>query len=135
MNTTTALASFEQADLLGQLQAASDAQLDDLPFGVIGFDADHRVCRYNRVESTLANFPVQEVMGQHVFVELAPCLNNYLVAGRFEEAQGAAQALDATMPYVLTFRMRPTKVRMRLLAEPGQAVRYILVDRLQGARA
>lgn len=135
MNPTATALTFEQADLLSQLQTASDLALDVLLFGVIGFDADHRVCRYNRVESTLANFPVNEVMGQHVFVELAPCMNNYLVAGRFEEAREAGKALDTTMPYVLTFRMRPTKVRMRLLAEPGQAVRYILVDRLQGARA
>ena len=29
----------------------------------------------------MANFKQDEVLGQHVFVELAPCLNNYLVAG------------------------------------------------------
>lgn len=133
MSTTISPTDFEQAELLDHLQASSDEALDELRFGVIAFDADHRVCRYNRLESTMANFPREEVMGQHVFVELAPCLNNYLVAGRFEEAREAGQALDLTMPYVLTFRMRPTRVRMRLLAAAPHSVRYILVDRLSGA--
>lgn len=132
MNTTTKPVEFGYGPLLDWLHTRSDAALDELPFGVIGFDHDHRVRRYNRTESTLAHFPAHEVMGQHVFVELAPCLNNYLVAGRFEEAKESSQGLDITMPYVLTFRMRPTRVRMRLLAAPDQALRYILIDRLPG---
>ncbi len=133
MSTTiSSPADFEQVELLDHLQASSDKALDELRFGVIAFDADHRVRRYNRLESTMANFPKDEVVGQHVFVELAPCLNNYLVAGRFEEAREAGQALDLTMPYVLTFRMRPTRVRMRLLAAPPHSVSYILVDRFIG---
>ena len=133
MNMTKTVTDSDQAQMWEHLQAASDEELDALRFGVIAFDADHRVCRYNRVESALANFKQDEVIGQHVFVELAPCLNNYLVAGRFEEARETGQALDLTMPYVLTFRMRPTRVRMRLLATPGHEVRYMLVDRLVGS--
>jgi len=72
-------------------------------------------------------------MGQHAFVELAPCLNNCLVAGRFEEAQDQAQALDETLPYVLSFRMRPTRVQMRLLSSPDQPLRFILVQRQTSA--
>ena len=133
MNMTNSVTDFEQAQMWEHLQAASDEDLDALRFGVIAFDAEQRVCRYNRVESAMANFKQDEVLGQHVFVELAPCLNNYLVAGRFDEAREADQALDITIPYVLTFRMRPTRVRMRLLASPGHAVRYMLVDRLTGS--
>lgn len=135
MNMNHTVIDFEQAQMWEHLQAASDEELDALRFGVIAFDAEQRVCRYNRLESALAIFKQDEVIGQHVFVELAPCLNNYLVAGRFEEAREAGQALDVTMPYVLTFRMRPTRVRMRLLAAPGHAVRYMLVDRLTGSAA
>ena len=135
MNMTNTVTDFEQAQMWEHLQAASDEALDSMRFGVIAFDAEQRVCRYNRVESALANFKQDEVIGQHVFVELAPCLNNYLVAGRFEEAREAGQAMDVIMPYVLTFRMRPTRVRMRLLASPGHAVRYMLVDRMVGGAA
>ena len=74
-------------------------------------------------------FDPKVVVGQHVFVELAPCFNNYLVATRFEDAAAANEALDETMPYVLTFRMRPTRVQVRLLAQPEVSLRFILVLR------
>lgn len=135
MNPILQPLGFDDPDLLAALQAAPDARLDALTYGVIGFDAQQRVTRYNQYEATMARFPQDTVLGQHVFVELAPCLNNYLIAGRFEEALAAGQALDATLPYVLTFRMRPTRVRMRLLADPSVATRFILVDRLQGGQA
>ncbi len=56
-------------------------------------------------------------------------MNNYLVATRFEEATSGCTVLDATIDYVLTLRMRPTKVKLRLLASPARALRYVLVER------
>jgi len=124
---------FDSPHLFDTLCGMSSTELDDLPFGVIGFDAQGLIQRYNAHEARMANFEVATVMGQHVFVELAPCLNNYLVAGRFEEAQDQAQALDETLPYVLSFRMRPTRVQMRLLSSPDQPLRFILVQRQTSA--
>jgi photoactive yellow protein len=120
---------FDSPRLLDTLKGMPAEQLDELPFGVIGFDAQGVVQRYNAHEAMMANFEVASVLGQHVFVELAPCLNNYLVAGRFEEAQEQGQALDEILPYVLSFRMRPTRVQMRLLSSPDEALRFILVQR------
>ena len=37
--------------------------------------------------------------------------------------------LDDTIDYVLTLRMRPIKVKLRLLASAGGAHRYVLVQR------
>jgi hypothetical protein len=37
--------------------------------------------------------------------------------------------LDDIVPYVLTLRMRPTKVRLRLLATAGILRRYVLIER------
>jgi hypothetical protein len=56
-------------------------------------------------------------------------MNNFLVAQRFEDAAESGTALDDTIDYVLTLRMRPVKVRLRLLAEPSNPVRYVLVQR------
>jgi hypothetical protein len=47
------------------------------------------------------------------------------VAQRFEDEP----SIDDIVPYVLTLRMRPTKVRLRLLAAPGASCRYILIER------
>ena len=57
-------------------------------------------------------------------------MNNFMVAQRFDDAAANGSALDVTIDYVLTLRMRPTKVALRLLALPGQAMRYVLVHRL-----
>lgn len=128
MNNVTAL-SFSTPALLEQLAQLNADQLDQLDFGVIGFDADTNVCRYNRTESDAAGLTAPRVLGQPLFTNVAPCLNNFMVAQRFEDAEDGASALDDTIDYVLTLRMRPIKVALRLLAEPGSAVRYVLVQR------
>ena len=128
MNTATTL-SFTTPALLEQLAQLNADQLDELDFGVIGFDAETNVCRYNRTESEAAGLTGPRVLGQPLFTNVAPCLNNFLVGQRFEDAEDGNTALDDTIDYVLTLRMRPIKVKLRLLAEPGSAVRYVLVQR------
>jgi photoactive yellow protein len=121
--------SFTTPALYGQLAQLAPADLDQLDFGVIGFDSETNVCRYNQTESDAAGLTPPRVMGQPLFTNVAPCLNNFMVAQRFEDAQDDSAALDDTIDYVLTLRMRPVKVALRLLAEPGSAVRYVLVQR------
>ena len=128
MTTATAL-SFTTPALLEQLAQLNAEQLDQLDFGVIGFDADTSVCRYNRTESDAAGLTPPRVLGQPLFTNVDPCLNNFMVAQRFEDAEDGNTALDETIDYVLTLRMRPIKVKLRMLAEPGSAVRYVLVQR------
>jgi len=128
MNVATDL-SFATPALHGHLAQLSQEQLDRLDFGVIGFDGETNVCKYNQTESEAAGLTAPRVLGQPLFTNVAPCLNNFLVAQRFEDAQDDAVALDDTIDYVLTLRMRPVKVKLRLLAAPGSAERYVLVQR------
>lgn len=127
--TTIQLVSFDDADVLPHLGQCEDEELDALDFGVIGFDAQGRVCRYNRFEAQAAGLSPQRVLGNPLFSTVAPCMNNFMVAQRFDDAHDTGCALDATIDYVLTLRMRPVKVRLRLLASPGAALRYVLVYR------
>lgn len=110
---------------LADLDAMSVADLDALPFGVIALDATGRVEACNIPEGRYAGMTPETVIGRHFFTAVAPCMNTALVAGRLE---GEA-ALDETMDYVLTFRMRPTRVRLRLLKSPSAEHRYILIER------
>jgi photoactive yellow protein len=121
--------SFDTPGLHGSLAQLGSDELDRLDFGVIGFDAETNVSRYNSVESDAAGLTAPRVVGQPLFTNVAPCLNNFLVAQRFEDAGDAGVTLDDTIDYVLTLRMRPVKVKLRLLAAPGDAVRYVLVQR------
>ena len=124
-----ALLEFNQVNILDSLEGLDDAELDALDFGVIGFDAETSVRRYNAVESRLAGLTPQRVLGNALFTAVAPCMNNFLVAQRFEDAVASATVLDATIDYVFTLRMRPSKVTLRLLASPAVALRYVLVSR------
>lgn len=121
--------NFDSLDALPVLCHASDDMLDALDFGTIGFDASGTVQRYNQFESDAAGLSPGRVLGHHLFTVVAPCMNNFLVAQRFEDAATEAIALDETLPYVLTLRMRPTKVRLRLLAAPDAPMRFVLVLR------
>lgn len=128
MTTTQALA-FSDAALHPELDRLSDAELDELTLGVIGFDADTRVRRYNALESRLAGLSPQRVLGHPLFTTVAPCMNNFMVAERFADALAQSTVLDLTLDYVFTLRMRPTKVQLRLLAAPTAALRYVVVNR------
>jgi photoactive yellow protein len=122
--------TFEQTDLLPILEGLDDTGLDSLDFGVIGFNSDNVVCRYNAYESRAAALAPEKALGLHVFTGLAQCMNNYLVAQRFDDSKSSGETLDVTIDYVLTWRMRPTKVKLRMLYSPEYPVQYVLLHRL-----
>jgi len=126
---TSATTPFDARGLADVLDASSQEQIDALDFGVIGFDAEANVQRYNAFESQAAGLSPQRVIGEPLFTNVAPCLNNFLVAQRFEDAMADGSELDDTIDYVLTLRMRPVKVKLRLLASAASGTRYVLVQR------
>lgn len=115
---------FDDPAMAEMLEATDEAGLDALLFGVVGLDGDGVVERYNAFEERCSGLPRGRVVGRHFFFDVAPCMNNYLVAERLEEA-----AVDVTLPYVLTFRMRPTPVRLRLIRAGAGRRRWVLVHR------
>jgi hypothetical protein len=69
------------------------------------------------------------VVGHPLFTIVAPCMNNFLVAQRFADAAASGDELDEVVDYVLTLRMRPIKVKLRLLAGAASDLRYVLIQR------
>jgi photoactive yellow protein len=116
---------FSSSDLLVRLDALADAELDVLPFGVIGMNPQGNVVVYNSAEAALSGLTPARVIGRHFFTAVAPCTNNTLVAHPFE----AEAVLDRTLDYVFTLRMAPTAVQLRMLKQPGAARMYLLVRR------
>jgi photoactive yellow protein len=123
--------SFEQIDVLSSIEELDDTALDKLDFGVIGFSSDFIVCRYNAYESQLSGIKPDKAIGVSLFTELAQCMNNFMVAVRFEDAMSECSSLDTTIDYMFSWRMRPTKVQLRLLYSPDYSVRYVLVKHRQ----
>lgn len=122
--------TFESPGMTLQLDRMDGTALDALDFGVIGFDHDSLVRRYNAFESQAAGLSAERVLDHDLFTVVAPCMNNFLVAQRFVEGREAAVPLDDIINYVLTLRMRPTRVRLRLLYDPLATLSYVLVQRL-----
>lgn len=116
---------WTDADLLSTLESADAEVLDALEFGVVAMNAEGVVVAYNRVEADLSGLSAAGVIGRNFFTAVAPCTNNYLVAQRFQDEP----SLDAELDYVFTLKMRPTKVRLRLLQSPQAQRKYLLVKR------
>lgn len=116
--------TFEDVEITA-LTSMTPGQLDDLPFGVVGLDAEGLVERYNATEARMAGLDPETVLGVSFFDDVGQCMNNFMVAQRFEDEI----ELDEIIPYVLTLRMRPTRVRLRMLATPSEALNFILIER------
>lgn len=65
------------------------------------------------------------VLGAHFISEVGQCMNNFMVAQRFEDEP----EIDDELDYVLALRMRPAPVRLRLLKKSGFEGHYILIRR------
>jgi photoactive yellow protein len=130
MTSTLSQTGFDQPALAQLIDNLSEPQLDELRFGVIGFDAEGVVRLYNSYESRVAGLSRERVVGLPIFTSVAPCMNNFMVAQRFEDANAANIELDVVVDFVLTWRMKPTNVKLRLLAGPGIRYKYVLIHRL-----
>jgi photoactive yellow protein len=124
LETITIDATFEKIRF-EQLQTMQADVCDHLPFGVVGFDAAGITKVYNETEARMAGLDPKRVLGISFFDAVAQCMNNFMVAQRFEDEPD----LDVIIPFVLTLRMRPTPVRLRLLASRLALLRFILIDR------
>ena len=122
--TITIDTTFETVRL-DDLQTMPAAVCDRLPFGVVGLDAAGITRVYNETEARMAGLDAKRVLGSRFFDVVAQCMNNFMVAQRFEDEP----ELDAIIPFVLTLRMRPTPVRLRLLASRSAPIRFILISR------
>src|SRR5689334_2612914 len=99
--------AFDDPGLIEWLEAASAEELDQVTFGVVAMGSDGIVAAYNKAEAGLSGLRPERVIGRHFFSSVAPCSNNHMVAGRFDEAE-----LDAIVDYVFTLRIVPTPVRL-----------------------
>jgi photoactive yellow protein len=110
---------------LNDLDAMSGDERDALSFGVVGFGADTLVQIYNAAEARLSGLDPVMIIGAPFFDAVGQCMNNFMVAQRFIDEP----ELDEIVPYVLTLRMRPTRVRLRLLASAELPRHYVLIER------
>jgi len=76
--------SFEEI-ALSDLAAMGCGETDELPHSVIALDRNGIVAVYNAAEARLAGLDAQAVIGVPFFDAVAQCMNNFMVAQRFED--------------------------------------------------
>ena len=98
-------------------------------------DTDGQVCVYSDYESRQSQLARDEVLNRRFFEQVAPCMNNLMVAGRFSDARLGSAPLDAVIDYVIAFRARVVQAKLRLLYSPGMSLHYLLIQRAPGTSA
>ena len=109
---------------IDDLESKTDAELDQFDFGIIGSEKENHTCtRYNKYEENLAGLSKNYVIGKNFYVDVAPCTNNFLVYNRFQTESNLEEGLD----YVFTYKLSPTKVKLRMLKSQKFSIEYLLV--------
>lgn len=113
-----------------EVDRLDDAELDELPFGVICVDPEGTILRYNAAEARLARLDRTTVIGRRFFGEVAPCTATPDFLGRFErlvsrETPEAVVRFD----FLFDFKFGAQEVRVEMLRAPGAERFYVLVNR------
>ena len=122
--TSSVVAGFEP----GSLDLHDDAQLDDLPFGVIGVDARGTILHYNLAEARLARLDRSRVVGRDFFRDVAPCTNTPEFKGRFDAFVGGRETW-ISFAYVFDFKFGAQEVDVELVR--GARCTWICINRLK----
>jgi photoactive yellow protein len=115
--------SFDAPELFDVLVRLDAEGLDRLAFGIVAMAPDGTVTGYNVAESRLSGLSKDRVIGRHFFSSVAPCTDNFMVSHRF----ATECPLDATIDYVFTLRMKPRKVKLRLMRQPDAPAMFLAV--------
>lgn len=115
-----AVADFHAADLAAAVEALDVAQIDQLPYGVIGLDPAGIVRIYNRTEAQLSGRKDRPTVGHAFFADIAPCMDNAYFKGRIDAAR-AAGTLDIEFTFIGDFadRERELSVRVQSAGDGG----------------
>ena len=118
--------SFVPQTLLQILPTLSRDLADAQPFGVVRVDDAGVVQLYNRWESALAGVAPADAEGRNFFTQVAPCTNNRLVYGKFQDGLRSGR-LDTEFHYTFTYKMKPTNVAIRLYRDVPTSTNWIFV--------
>ncbi|MFY9656016.1 MAG: PAS domain-containing protein [Methylocystis sp.] len=109
------LPGFDAPDLAREVENLTSAQLDSLPFGVIGLDANGIVRVFNKAEREISGFKDRAAQGRSFFVDVAPCMDNGYFKGRIDHARKAG-SLNISFTFVGDFEDRDREISVRAQA-------------------
>lgn len=120
--------SFVDEQTLDRIPEMDPEELDELNFGAVKVDDEGIVQEYNQYESEMAGVDPSDAKGNNFFTEVAPCTNNKLFYGQFQEGVEAGE-LDEEMDYTFTYKMDPTNVKIRLYHDQSSSTNWVFVKK------
>lgn len=82
---------IDDPELPRRFQQLSQAELDELPFGVVRLSAEGIVEFYSKREGELSGYADRPALGRPFFDSVAPCMNTEPFRGRIEAEQQAGR--------------------------------------------
>ena len=98
----SSLPDFDTIKLADAIESLTPEEVDQLPFGVIGIDAEGAVRVFNKSEAHQSGYGSRPAFGKLFFIDVAPCMNNGYFKGRIDKAR-ASGALDIYFSFVGDF--------------------------------
>lgn len=114
---------------LTTLDRISDADLDALPFGVIGLDQDGTIRRYNLAEARLARLDRNQVLGKNFFRRVAPCTATPEFEGRFQAFVAAGAVGVLRFEYLFDFKFGAQQVTVEVVRGTNPGRFYLCINR------
>ncbi|MEZ5856430.1 MAG: PAS domain-containing protein [Hyphomicrobiaceae bacterium] len=126
----TQLPTFETPKLAAAVEMLTATELDALPFGVIGIDTAGHVRVFNKTEAVQSGYGDRPSIGEALYSQVAPCMDNHFFKGRIEKARSNG-TLDLRFSFVGDFndRNRELTVRVQSASDGGT---WIFHERKQG---
>jgi len=111
---------FNQEDLASALSKAKPALLNNADFGIIELSSSGEVLFFNQHELNSTGLTQREVKDKNLFTQLVPSTDNYMVSHKYRAVANTSLPIDETIDYVLTYQLKPTSVKLRLLKQDNR---------------
>ncbi len=109
----SSLPDFETRNLAEAIESLTAEEIDQLPFGVIGIDADGVVRVFSKTEASQSGYGRRPAQGKVFFTDVAPCMNNPHFKGRIDKAR-AAGTLNISFTFVGDFEDSNRELSIRV---------------------
>jgi photoactive yellow protein len=107
-----------------------DAELDELPFGVVCLDPSGTILRYNIAEARLARLDRNTVLGRPFFGEVAPCTRTPEFEGRFRSfVSGQLSEQVLRFEYLFDFKFGAQRVEVEIVRAASTERFYLVISR------
>jgi photoactive yellow protein len=119
--------AFSSLGAAAELEALTEAELDDLEFGVVRLDREGTVKVFNKTEAVRSGYKSRPAIDRDFFLEIAPCMSKPEMKGRIDRARQEGD-VDIEIGWVGDFDDPDGEIRIRAISASDGGL-WILLER------